>query len=191
MEVDFSTGSAKNSPEVGLFPFPVFKFSRLHLSILAKTRWKWGLKMAKMLKKTEAEVDFSTGSAKNLPEVDLFPFPVFKFHLFWPIFQKNFQKKTNFLGISTGSSSISPKSADFSNFWRLHALCGKKLVKMGSKNGKIAKKNGSGSWFLKHVFWRTRAKSLKFTRFFTPKPEIQGFYCVFKRQYFQFSSKIS
>ena len=84
--------------------------------------------MAKMLKKTEAEVDFSTGSAKNLPEVDLFPFPVFKFHLFWPIFQKNFQKKTNFLGISTGSSSISPKSADFSNFWRLHALCGKKLV---------------------------------------------------------------
>ena len=51
---------------------------------------------------------------------------------------------TNFLGISTGSSSISagsgPKSADFSKFSRLHALCGKKLVKMGSKNGKIATK---------------------------------------------------
>ena len=39
-EVDFFTGSAKNSPEVGLFPFPVFKFkfSRLDLSILAKSR---------------------------------------------------------------------------------------------------------------------------------------------------------
>ena len=33
-----------------------------------------------------------------------------------------------------------PKSADFSKFSRLHAPCGKKLVKMGSENGKIAKK---------------------------------------------------
>ena len=124
--------------------------------------------MAKMLKKKEAEVDFSTGSAKNLPEVDLFPFPVFKFHLFWPIFQKNFQKKTNFLGISTGSSSISPKSADFSNFWRLHALCGKKLVKMGSKNGKIAKKTEAEVDFW-NMFFEERAQKVWNLQDFSPQ----------------------
>ena len=32
------------------------------------------------------------------------------------------------------------KISKFQNFSRLHALCGKKLVKMGSKTGKIAKK---------------------------------------------------
>ena len=32
------------------------------------------------------------------------------------------------------------KNFKISKFSRLHALCGKKLVKMGSKTGKIAKK---------------------------------------------------
>jgi hypothetical protein len=50
-------------------------------------------------------------------------------------------------------------------------------------------KTGNGSGFLAgnqlffqnfQGFTRFVAKSLKFTRFFTPKPEIQGFYCVFK-----------
>ena len=46
---------------------------------------------------------------------------------------KSLKNLTNFLGFSTGSSSISagsgPKSADFSKFSRLHALCGKKFWK--------------------------------------------------------------
>jgi hypothetical protein len=60
----FFTGSAKNSPEVGLFPFPVFKFPRLHLSILAKSLWNFTF-FASKLEKPEPEVDFS-------PEVSFF-----------------------------------------------------------------------------------------------------------------------
>ena len=65
--------------------------------------------MAKMLKKTEAEVDFSTGSAKNLPEVDLFPFPVFKFHLFWLIFQIFSKKRPISLEFPTEVVLFSPE----------------------------------------------------------------------------------
>ena len=76
-------------------------------------------------------------------------------------FSKIFQKKTNFLGISNGSSSIfagnGPKSAEFSNFSRLHALCGINLVKMGSKNGKIAKKRKRKLIFETCFLKRTRA----------------------------------
>ena len=75
--MDFFTGSAKNSPEVGLFPFPVFRFSKkwpislefqpevvlfppevscffkifkASRASVAKSWWKWGPKLAKMLK---------------------------------------------------------------------------------------------------------------------------------------------
>ena len=99
----------------------------------------------------------------------------------------------NFLGISTGSSSISagsgPKSADFSKFSRLHALCGKKFWKLATGNGNRVQKCLETMFFEKKTCFL--AKSLKFTRFFTLKPEIQGFYCVFTWQYFQISSKIS
>ena len=123
--MDFSTGSDQNSPEVGLFPFPVFKnqtfqvFSQKVSRIwpisldfqpevvlfppevglnqlifqnfqgftrfVAKSWWKWGPKMAKLLKKTEAEVDFS-------------------------------------------------------KFSRLHALCGKKFWKLATGNGNRVQK---------------------------------------------------
>ena len=53
--------------------------------------------------------------------------------LFWQKVGRIWPFLANFLGISTGSSSISagsgPKSADFSKFSRLHALCGKKFWK--------------------------------------------------------------
>ena len=48
---------------------------------------------------------------------------------------------TNFLGISTGSSSISAGSQlFFQNFQGFTRFRGKKLVKRGSENVKIAKK---------------------------------------------------
>ena len=76
----------------------------------------------------------------------LFPFPVFNFQgftlLFWQKVGRIWPFLANFLGISTGSSFISagsgPKSADFSKFSRLHALCGKKFWKLAFfpwKNG--------------------------------------------------------
>ena len=40
------------------------------------------------LEKQETEVDFSTGSDKNSPEVGLFPFPVFKNQIFQVFSQK-------------------------------------------------------------------------------------------------------
>ena len=81
------------------------------------------------------------------------------------------------------------KSANFSKFSRLQALGGKKLQNFGTGNGNGVQKCLKTMFFEKNA--RFLAKSLKFTRFFTPKPEIQGFYCVFKWQYFQFWSKIS
>ena len=75
------------------------------------------------------------------------------------------------------------------NFSRLHALCGKKLRTFATGNGNGVQKCLKTMFFEKNARFFT--KSLKFTRFFTPKPEIQGSYCVFMRQYFQFSGKIS
>ena len=75
-EVDFS-------PEVTFF----LKFFLVHLMSVAKSWWNWGPKMAKMLKK---------GNGSGF------------FHRKWqkkPISVSGFQKMTNFLGISTGSSS--------------------------------------------------------------------------------------
>ena len=88
-------------------------------------------------------MDFFTGSDKNSPEVVLFTFPVFKFkfsRLHLSIFAKSFENLTNFLGFSTGSSSISagsgPKSADFSKFSRLHALPWQKVAEFGHRKRK-------------------------------------------------------
>ena len=124
---------------------------------------------------------------------------------------------TNFLGFSTGSSSISAGSQlFFQNFQGFTRLVAKSWWKWGLKMAKLLK-NGNGSWFFKYFGKKLRnfatgngnrvqkclktlvfeknarfvTKSLKFPRFFTPKPEIQGFYCVFMWQYFQISSKIS
>ena len=148
--------------------------------------------MAKMLKTGTGSWFFNRKCQKSL-----FPFPVFNFQgftlLFWQKVGRIWPFLANFLGISTGSSSISagsgPKSADFSKFSRLHALCGKKLRNFATGNGNGVQKCLKTLIFEKNACFFT--KSLKFTRFFTHKPEIQGFYCVFMWQYFQISSKIS
>ena len=147
--MDFFTGSDKNSPEVGLFPFPVFKFkfSRLHLSILAKSWWKWGPKMAKMLKTGNGSWIFHRKCQKK------------------PISVSGFQKMTNFLGISTGSSSISAGSQlFFQNFQGFTRLVAKSWWKWGLKMAKLLKKSGNGSWFFKIFkgFTRLVAKSCGF-----------------------------
>ena len=132
--MDFFTGSDKNSPEVGLFPFPVFKFkfSRLHLSILAKSWWKWGPKMAKMLKTGNGSWIFHRKCQKK------------------PISVSGFQKMTNFLGISTGSSSISAGSQlFFQNFQGFTRLVAKSWWKWGLKMAKLLKKRKRKLIFLR------------------------------------------
>ena len=109
--------------------------------IVAKSWWKWGLKMEKCLK---------TGNGS---------------------------------GFLTGNQLI------FQNFQGFTRFCGKKLRNFATGNGNGVQKCLKTMFFEKNARFFT--KSLKFTRFFTPKPEIQGFYCVFKWQYFQFWSKIS
>ena len=67
-----------------------------------------------------------------------------------PISVSCFQKMTNFLGISTGSSSISAGSQlFFQNFQGFTRFRGKKLVKMGSKICKNAKKRKRKLIFLR------------------------------------------
>ena len=146
--MDFFTGSAKNSPEVGLFPFPVFKFkfSRLHLSILAKSWWKWGPKMAKMLKTGNGSGFFHRKCQKK------------------PISVSGFQKKTNFLGFSTGSSSISAGSQlFFQNFQGFTRLVAKSWWKWGLKMAKLLKKEETEVDFSKfskasRALWQKVAK---------------------------------
>jgi len=83
-----------------------------------------------------------------------------------------------------------PKMLKNHVFWKKRALSGKKLRNFATGNG-----NGVQNCSKTMFFWKKNArflaKSLKFTRFITPKPEIKGFYCVFKWQYFQISSKLS
>ena len=117
--MDFFTGSAKKS----LFPFPVFKkwpistgsssisagsqlffqnfqgFTRL----VAKSWWKWGLKMAKLLKKEETEVDFSKFSKAS--------------RAFWQKVAKFGHRKRKW----------GPKMLKNHVFWKKHAPFGKKF----------------------------------------------------------------
>ena len=59
------------------------------------------------------------------------------------------------------------KSANFSKFSRLHALCGKKLRNFATGNGNGVQKCLKTMFFEKNAcFW---AKSLKFTRLFHPQ----------------------
>ena len=64
--------------------------------------------------------------------------------LFWQKVGRIWPFLANFLGISTGSSFTStgsgPKSAEFSKFSRLHALCGKKFWKLATGNGNRVQK---------------------------------------------------
>ena len=154
----FLTGCDKKTPEVSWF----FKFSRLHLSILAKSSenltfflsifqkisQKWPISL-EFFKKPKTEVDF-----------------------FW-----------NFEGFKL-------------EFFKFSRYFSKKFEKFALKT-LIFQKTRNGSWFFQifQGFGRYSSKKFwEFDLFWPPQPEIaqlQGFYCVFKWQYFQFWSKKS
>ena len=133
---------------------------------------------------------------------------------------KIFQKMTNFLGISTGSSSISAGSQlFFQNFQGFTRLVAKSWWKWGLKMAKLLKKeeteffkaspqyfgkklrifatgNGNGVQnCLKTMFFEKKhapfGKKFEIYKIFSPKNRKWGFYCIFMWQNFQISSKIS
>ena len=116
------------SPEVTFF----LKFFLVHLMSVAKSWWNWGPKMAKLLKTGNGSWIFHRKCQKK------------------PISVSGFQKMTNFLGISTGSSSISAGSQlFFQNFQGFTRLVAKSWWKWGLKMANLLK-NGNGSWFFKY-----------------------------------------
>ena len=116
---------------------------------VAKSWWNWGPKMAKMLKTGNGSGFFHRKCQKK------------------PISVSCFQKMTNFLGISTGSSSISAGSQLFFQIFQgFTRLVAKSWWKWGLKMAKLLK-NGNGSWFslgnqifqgFTSVFWQKVAK---------------------------------
>ena len=82
------------------------------------------------------------------------------------------------------------KSANFSKFSRLHALCGKKLRNFATGNG-----NGVQKCLKTMFFEKKRALLGKkfeiYKTFSPPNRKLQAFYCVFAWQHFQISSEVS
>ena len=113
---------------------------------MAKSWWKWGPKMAKMLKTGNGSWIFHRKCQKK------------------PISVSGFQKMTNFLGISTGSSSISAGSQlFFQNFQGFTRLVAKSWWKWGLKMAKLLKKAETEVDFSKfskasRAFWQKVAK---------------------------------
>jgi hypothetical protein len=80
------------------------------------------------------------------------------------------------------------KSANFSKFSRLHALCGKKLRNFATGNGNGVQKCLKTMFFEKNArFW---AKSLKFTRLFHPQTgNYKPFIAFLRDNIFKFQAK--
>jgi len=153
-----STGSSSISAGSQLF-LQIFQgFTRL----VAKSWWKWGPKMAKLLKKEETEVDFSKFSKASRAlwqKVAKFGHrkrkwgpKLLKNHVFWKkraLFHKKFEIYKIFHP-QTGNARLllrfyvtifSNFKQNKQNFSRLHALCGKKLRTFATGNG-----NGVQKW---------------------------------------------
>ena len=98
------------------------------------------------------------------------------------IFSKNFEKLPVFSKKITGNGNRMLRNLEFGPKIKFSKASpqyfGKKLRNFATGNGNGVQKCLKTMFFEKNT--QLLAKSLKFTRFFTPKLEIEGFYCVFK-----------